>query len=195
VDELAAKIRPAIAETGIEAGQRHDINIDRLKARISDRAENVRRQLDGVVNVPRMEAGKAVRLTGWQPRQTPGGVVLRLENSQDGSLLLNISASNMNSSGSWRTRKLLEQGRYQFRGRIRTKDLRPIPGEAGTGAELRILQGAQPPGLTGTGDWREFVYQFSVWEPAKDVEFLCELKSSAGEAWFEAGSLRIVRLP
>ncbi|MBI2946319.1 MAG: CotH kinase family protein [Verrucomicrobia bacterium] len=195
VDELSARIRPAIAETGIDAGHRHDINVDRLKGRISQRIENLSHQLGAVVSVPRIEAGQAVRLSGWRPRTTLGAPGFPQPSVPDGGSLLNITAPGVSSIGSWRTRMLLEQGRYQFRGRIRTKDVRPIPGEDGTGAELRISQGAQPPGLMGTSDWREFVYQFSVRDAATEVEFVCELKASGGEAWFDTGSLRLLRLP
>lgn len=195
VDELAARIRPVIAESSPDAAARHDTNVERLKGRISQRAESLRSQLGSVLSAPRFEPGKAMRLTGWRPRMGSGAADFRQQISPERSTLLNVSASNGYSVGSWRTRLLLEEGKYQFSGRIRTSGVKPIAGEANTGAELRISSGPIPPGLAGTSDWRDFTYQFSVRENALEVEFVCELRAAAGEAWFDAETLRIVRLP
>ncbi len=52
-----------------------------------------------------------------------------------------------------------------------------------------------PRKLTGTSDWTDFRYPFTVQEETSDVELVCELRATRGEAWFDAGTLRLVRLP
>jgi hypothetical protein len=63
------------------------------------------------------------------------------------------------------------------------------------GAGLRI--GGRPraeEGLLGTSDWRMLKSEFQVNQGGAEVEFICELRASAGEVWFEKDSLRVLKL-
>ena len=60
-----------------------------------------------------------------------------------------------------------------------------------TGAGLRISGGHVRDGLSGTAEWQAGTYEFQV-ENAGEVEFVCELRAIAGEAWFNADQLRVV---
>ena len=99
------------------------------------------------------------------------------------------------SSGSWRTRMLLGEGQYRFEGLVRTSGVTVEPGDPRSGAGLRISKGPMPRKLTGTRDWAPFVYVFQVEDGVTDVELICEVKALAGEAFFDAGSLRLTRVP
>jgi hypothetical protein len=52
-----------------------------------------------------------------------------------------------------------------------------------------------PRKLTGTSEWKEYAYPFEVGAGGADVELVCELKATGGEAFFDASSLKLVRMP
>jgi hypothetical protein len=108
--------------------------------------------------------------------------------------ILAINAGDEPSSSSWRTRVMLDPGRYQFEGRMALKGVTVAEGDTRSGAGLRISKGAMPRKLSGTCDWKPYGYAFEVGDQGADVELICELKATAGEVWFDASSLRLVRL-
>jgi len=61
---------------------------------------------------------------------------------------------------------------------------------------LRI-SGAQKPGaygLTGDSPWTPIAFDFSVAPGSQgEVDLLCELRASHGEAWFDVDSLKLSR--
>jgi hypothetical protein len=63
------------------------------------------------------------------------------------------------------------------------------------GAELRISGGTPQTGISGSADWRLFSYEFQASKEGDEVEFICELRAGSGEAWFDAASLKISRIP
>jgi hypothetical protein len=114
----------------------------------------------------------------------------KLDNGPDALYL----AAKGNTICSWRTKATLEEGAYRFEGKIRTKEIRASGGEPQSGAGLRISGGGVTAELNGTQDWQKFAYPFRVPEGGGDVEVVCELRASRGEAWFDTASLRLVRL-
>jgi hypothetical protein len=110
----------------------------------------------------------------------------RLE--RDAKMQLHITASEGGGAGSWRTRVLLEPGRYRFEGRARTDGV----GAAG-GVGLRI-SGTRSTRLAASDEDRTLLrFAFAVDEPLAEVELICEFQAGDGEAWFEEQSLRLVR--
>lgn len=194
VDELAAVIRPVVAESNQQAARRHDQEVQWLKQRIRQRDESLRRQLTAWANLSRVHTNGAVRLAGWRPRIQTGAPELRELPGEESDTLLYIRAAGGNTIASWRTRAVLEQGEYRFEGMVRTQDVKTRPGETGGGAGLRVSGRAIPQGLSGNNGWRKFVYRFQMPEGLAETEFVCELRASEGEAWFDAASLAIVRL-
>jgi hypothetical protein len=51
-----------------------------------------------------------------------------------------------------------------------------------------------PRKLAGTSEWKDYKYAFEVGDQTSEVELICELRATAGEAWFDAGSLKLVRM-
>ena len=105
-----------------------------------------------------------------------------------------IKAGPEASSSSWRTRIVLGPGKYQFQGRVRVNGVTIAEGDARAGAGLRISKGAMPKKITGTSDWKLCQYIFEVADRSSDVELICELKATGGEAWFDLKSLHLARL-
>jgi hypothetical protein len=158
------------------------------------RDESLRRQISMAANPQKLATNGPAQLTGWQPRTMAGAPVVRESEAPDGKPALYIGSGNGNTIGSWRTRALLEAGTYRFAGRIQTKNVKSEGGDDRAGAGLRTSGGAVAQELSGTADWRSFVYQFKVPDGGTEVEFICELRSARGEAWFDRASLQAVRV-
>jgi hypothetical protein len=194
VEQLAAVIRPAIAESsGSSSARYHDAQVEDLKERISQRDDSLRRQLARLTQQPKLVGNDTLRLSGWGRRTQKGSPEFRLEKSSEGHDLLYLAADG-DTICSWRTKTTLEEGAYRFEGKIRTKNVKPSSGEPNGGAGLRISGNGVAPELTGTQDWQSFSYPFDVSEGAGSVEVICELRASRGEAWFDMSALRVVRL-
>jgi len=193
VDELAAVINPAIAEYSPAAARRHEVAVENLKRRILLRDESLSRQLGSTTAEPTFASDGTLRLSGWRRSVRSGQPEFRQDKAVDGSggPVLLIRAPNGTVSASWRTRVLLDEGSYRFEGRIRTAE---VKAESGEGARIRISRGAGPHGLSGTAAWQDVSYSFEVPESGAEVEFVCELRASAGEACFDGASLRLVRV-
>ena len=196
VDELAAVVQPAIAQSGDASS--HQWEVSHLKDRIAQRAQSLDRQLT-VREPPQFAADGSAKIKGWHPSTQDaknGQPVFRSLLNREPDNWLYISAPNGPIVGSWRTRVQLEAGDYRFEGNLRTKDVRPRPGETKTngGAGLRISGGNVPREVLGTVVLQPFSYPFQVPEGGGDVELVCELRASGGEAWFDANSLRVIRV-
>jgi hypothetical protein len=88
-------------------------------------------------------------------------------------------------------RVVLPEGQYRFEGRLRLQGVRTDGDDPRGGAGLRISKGAMPVKLTGSTDWTNFAYDFAIEENPTAVELICELRATAGEAWFDRGSLHL----
>jgi hypothetical protein len=101
------------------------------------------------------------------------------------------------TSASWRVKVLLAAGRYRFEGAARTAGVKPMAFGKNKGAGLRVSVAKQstPHQLVGDSSWTKSSIEFVLTAPETEVELLCELRASAGEAWFDFESLRLVRLP
>ena len=113
--------------------------------------------------------------------------------STEGSAVLQIVAG-AKTSASWRTTVKLKQGRYRFQGRARVADVTPLPFGNHHGASLRVAGKPQRSAeLVNTSDWEELKTEFEVGAPEEDVVLICQLRATAGEAWFDGASMRLVR--
>jgi spore coat protein H len=195
IDEIEAGIRPALAAWNPSAARNQAHQAEWLKQRVVRRAEDLRNQLGAPLSPLRFGSDGLVRLTGWKPSSVRSGdPILTQGKDPQGRTLLCISVANGASSGSWRTRVSLAEGQYRLEGRVRVKGVVVDADDMRGGAGLRISKGLMPPKLTGTADWQDFKYEFQVEDDATEVELLCELKASKGEAWFDPASLRLLRL-
>ena len=96
---------------------------------------------------------------------------------------------------SWRARSLIGRGRYRFEGRARVAGVQPLPYGLHQGAGLRVGGKArQIDSLTGDSVWRMLTMEFQVEQTTEEIEFICELRAHAGEAWFDLDSLKVVPL-
>jgi spore coat protein CotH len=191
----AGRIRAAMADKA-HFLERHARAMENLEARMRERARSIASQIGSLPKPPRFDEAGRASLSGWEPKDPPGSAQLETSEDPDGRSVLRIRVkSGARSTTSWRARVLLEPGRYRFEGRARAAGVVPLADLKGGGAGIRV-HGSKSPrenALSGSSDWTALEYDFEV-KGVDDVELVCELRASAGEAQFEAGSLRLTKL-
>ncbi len=200
VDEISAKldrwavgISTELAKTDPDGAKLFRQRANGLKHRVARRMANLRPNFGLPIEPVKFGSDRTLPLTNWkQGVLQSGDPAFREEDADSGKRALVVQA-NGESTGSWRTRVVLAPGQYRFEGRVRVVGVTVAEGDTRSGAGLRISKGTMPPKLTGTADWKLFQSAFPV-EKASEVELICELKATAGEAWFDATSLRLVQV-
>jgi hypothetical protein len=194
IDELARGVSSAISDSHSPVARSIQQQATSLERRIVRRADALGHELGVPFKPLNFGPDGALNLTDWKRSATRSGQPLLSEGKDpNGKRLLAINAGNAISSASWRARVSLPPGRYQFEGRVRVSGVTTDQGDTRGGAGLRISKGTMPHKLTGTMPWTDFKYPFEVSDDG-DVELICELRASNGEAWFDAGSLRLRQL-
>jgi hypothetical protein len=101
----------------------------------------------------------------------------------------------------------LPPGHYQLSARIRVSGVEPatqtLPDDALSGADVRISGDQPKKKLLGEAGWTTYEFTFEIEpeedlpgeQPATQVELVCELQASRGDAWFDEDSLELVRTP
>ncbi len=192
VEQLALELRPCLAGADFEALQKEALQV---KDRIAQRQRDLETQL-GRPELKLMELhGGVGRLSGWVAADAPEGG--RMDRAQGpGSVPALHIVAGPRTSASWRTTALLERGSYRFEGRATVGGVKPLPSGLHQGAGLRIGGGLRQAGnMVGDSSWQLLGARFQVERPVQEIEFICELRASSGQAWFDLDSLRVVRLP
>ncbi len=193
IDETLAQLRPALPRDEAAALDREAAA---LKTRLTARAQ----ELEKLLAVPPLEllrfADGVATLSRWQAVDVPAGGALSASATVEGKRALSIQAGPV-TSASWRAKVLLPPGAYRFEGAVKTAAVAPLKFGRNHGAGLRVTA----PGLTrsallqGHQPWTRAQVSFNTGAREQEVELICELRASGGEAWFELESLRLVRVP
>ena len=212
LEERYRKIHPVIARFDPEQAQAHREALDAMIGSIRARAASLKEQFLLPEPPPpeplAFEDGRA-RPLGWEHRASIGepAFARATRDGRDGKPALRISLSGRGEwCGSFRTRVLVPAGRYRFVGLVKTEGVMPLAQqdeEPPSGAGLRI-SGLHPSHqLLGDCDWTWLQFEFTVecTDQTEDgtaigsAELVCELRAADGSAWFDEGSLELVRLP
>jgi spore coat protein H len=191
VDELAAVIGSAMNELGLPEAGNYQRKVQALKTRIERRGQSLAEQLGDGSKPPEAGLARPLQLTSWTTRVYTGQPVFDKSTEGSRSNLLHISTGNGKCSGSWRSSKLLEPGKYRFEGELRVEGVNSGIKDAGAG--LRISGRRPIPEISGTSEWKVFTYEFQL-EEETQVEFVCELRAVEGQAWFNTEKLLVVRV-
>jgi spore coat protein H len=191
VDQLALELRPVLSG-GEWDGIRNESA--RVKERIVQRQICLKSQLaKPPLKLIEFQAGMAT-LDGWRTIESPTKGKMDQVNGPGDVPALHIVAG-AETLASWRTRALLGRGRYRFEGRARVAGVQPLPYGLHQGAGLRVGGNArQTDSLTGDSSWQVLAAEFQVEQATEEVEFICELRAQAGEAWFARDSLKLLAL-
>jgi spore coat protein CotH len=192
VDQIATELRPFLSS-------REFRNLRAEATAVQERIIERQRQLTWQLSQPERQllgfSNGIARLDGWIKIAEPVGGKMDQTKCADGTPALHIVAA-ANTCASWRANVLLNPGRYQFVGRAKVLGVKPLPFGVHQGAGLRVggstREGA---GLIGNLPWQLLEAEFQVEKPTSEIECVCELRASAGEAWFDMESLQIKKLP
>jgi spore coat protein H len=192
-DQLYARNKPAIAELRSSELSNYESAVAEVRSRIIERWHGVKQQLDHEP-VPMQFTNGVARPEKWRRQNESQGAALN-ETTFDGKRTLHIAA-NAPSMTSWRSKAVLDEGRYRFEAMVRCAHVVPLNDSKGEGAGLRISGTREPrrDKLTGDSEWTKLEFEFGVAEPVTTVELVCELRAKSGEVWFDADSLRLVQL-
>ena len=197
IAEVQARIRPVLAAISPDAAREHDGMVNNLRNQIVQRAASLAMQINTPEPVPvRFDKSGRANLAGWRAQNTLGNAALDKVAEASKLQTLHIRAgSDGHCTASWRTRVLLEAGRYRFEGQLRTVGVMPLKDLKGEGAGLRISGSRIPRQDQASGDspWQKVGYDFTIPTDAAEVELVCELRATQGEAWFDLSSLQLVR--
>ena len=190
VNQIADSIRPVIAERNASGLKEWEQYVSGLREKIIAREQSVRTQLAALKHLLQFDAKGAAKLDGWKS-QTDAG---KPECTQAGNILKIKQAGSGAGMASWRTRAVLDPGKYRFEGKIKVIEVLPS-NRSDIGAMLRISGSKVMPQVRAATDWRTVSHDFQVQFPSDQIEFVCELACLVGEAWFDAASMRLVRIP
>jgi hypothetical protein len=191
LDEVAARLAPAMADVGADALRRHKEQTDDLRRRIEERIRNIDQQLASTPKPLKFNSSGVAVLTDphWQQRTEGGNATLDVADEATHPRL-HIRATG-DCVASFRTTATLPKGSYVFEGSCKTAGVVAADGQ-NSGAGLRISGGRRDARLVGDNDWQPVRFEFDV-DGARDVVLVCELRATAGEAWFDAGAFKLRR--
>jgi hypothetical protein len=194
VNELAARIRPVLAERNPQYANYHEREVTELIRRITQRGQSLQEQLSASSRALKFNNAGIVRLSGWTSRSDFGKPKFEQMKNIEGKTLLHISAAQGSSVGCWRIKVPLEGGRYRIEARVKTEGVVPDPGDDRRGgAGLRTFGTRFTQKLVGDHEWTNIGHEFDMPEGMAEVELICELRAGKGQVWFDASSLRLIR--
>jgi spore coat protein H len=199
VNELANVARAALTNHhGVNFGNDYDNQVKRIRDLITARHAFLAKKLAEPEPQPLKFENGIARLAGWEIPQNIAeqGNAKRDKAAIDSKQALHIQTAAL-TSASWRTRALLAAGKYRFEASAKTAGVVPFADpQKGEGAGIRI-SGSQSPRtnkLSGDAAWQPLAYEFDVAVPTEEVQLVCELRASKGEVWFDAESLKLVKV-
>jgi spore coat protein H len=196
VEQALARLEPSLRAYNADLARDLRNHANGLKQRFLERGRSLDRQFAAAVAKAIKFESNVATPGGWRMENEGGAARLEQKPDADGKPALRIEAT-ARTTASWRTRLVLGGGRYRFEGLARTSEIVATKDERGEGAGLRISGSLQPrPNrLTGSSPWQTLTYEFEVSPPGDEVELVCELRATRGQVWFDAKSLRLVKLP
>lgn len=191
---VGARLMPTIQSLPKDQREWRTEAIHAFQDRAFRRIEIAKARLESQPKPIRFEVGGVTALARWQPRYQRGQV--KIETAKlDGIDTLYIQAQAPDSVASFRAMIRLPIGKYEVRGRVRTRGVRPAPDQRYPGGAAFRLSGGDPVRLfSGDTGWTEFVHPFQIHDP-RDLEMVTEIRAHAGEVWFDLKSLQLTRVP
>jgi hypothetical protein len=165
-----------------------------LKEKIKERRTSLDFQLGQAELKPVTFNQGAITLEGWTMFEPPSSGSMERCQSHDGVATLHIQ-TRTEAATCWRTQVVLNRGQYRFEGKARVSGVRPLPFGVHQGAGLRVGGSTrQSENLVGDTSWRSLQAEFRIETDNTVAELICELRASAGEAWFDLSSLKLFRV-
>ncbi|HUR46404.1 MAG TPA: CotH kinase family protein [Candidatus Saccharimonadales bacterium] len=218
MQELTKPLGAALAReaglTNVPAPPDHVQAVASWLASLGERINSIDQQLSAISNLLTMRAAQSILLTNWTHCVLAGAPVFPQAAQPPVPAILSIT----NSSAAWVTLLWLEEGHYQWKGKVRLLPGPVNPGSAGFrvrserkrsmgldwGWDSRRRADYRPGGETGNlaykalpatagTNWTELSCDIDLRQPLADLELICEVTGSA-QAWFDKNSFQLTRL-
>jgi hypothetical protein len=191
VDAVVARLKPALTASEFAAVSSEAAH---LKERIVLRDLSLKHQLREPDRAPLSFTSGVAHLEGWKKVDALDPNSLEQTAAPDKTPALRISAA-ARSGASWRATALLGPGRYRFEGQVKVTGVKPLPYGKFQGAGLRVTGSVrQSPNVIGDSAWQPLSEPFEVKDETKEIEFVCELRATSGDAWFALDSLKVIQI-
>lgn len=198
IDQLHARLRPAFAAISEDRAKNFDNQAKGWKDRVAQRAKIIKEQMrNAPPTVVVFKDNNPIVLDEWYAGPNPGDAKMD-EMQHDGKNLLPIYVGPSNrSTASWRRKVLLSKGTYRFEATGRVTGVTPIEDTSGRGFGIRLsgvtmIDPAKY--LSGTTNWTPLSLEIDVQEPERAIEIVAELRATAGKAWLDASTLKLVKI-
>jgi len=199
LDEYQKRLRPVLAEINPQRAVEFDGHVQALKERLVRRGRSLLQQ--NAVGDPQpmsFSPSGIAPLLRWGPHQESPDARVEVQESQAGGAKALSYTIAPGGSGrciaSWRTRVTLPAGKYRFEARARALQVQALEETPTSGLGIYTAGTARANKLTGTTPWSLLAHEFEVKAPTQEVELVAELRAASGQAWFDAGSLRLIRV-
>jgi len=195
IARVHARVRPALAEMNEGAAKNFDNSTRDMNNRVLARIAGIQKQVGIQPMKPvKPAADGTLKLSKWEAQADAGEPKMADASDYAGVKALEINLEKPDRVvASWRSRVLLDAGKYRFEGKVATKGVVPLKEPTGEGAGLRVSGSSRPNQLSGDSDWKKISFEFDVPAPDTEVTLVCELRAEKGRAWFDLGSLQLVR--
>jgi spore coat protein H len=188
IDRLAKRLHAALSENRALA---LDQEVDDMKARMSQRVASLAEQLKNPPRPIRLAKDGVVALKSWRFKPDSSYTARGDRSLTDQRETLSVTGGGDSSAGgTWRSNLFLDEGHYEFTGRVRTEGLANAKGIRGV--MLRVSGETKTNGFTAPADWKTLTYAFDV-RGLEQVEFVCEFRGPEGTCEIDASTLRLTR--
>jgi len=199
IQYVDGKILPVILEISPGLAKAHDKAVRVLTENIIARLAFLSRELTCPAPQPlAFDTSGVGRLMNWTANLDSGQARFRQAQDPEPSLLIESVGEYAPFAASWRTRVLLQPGKYRFQGRVRSKGLKPPETSAPGGISLHVLDYSTLPSPWAFNDgeeWTELMSDFDVTEHEQEVVLACEVHATKGTVWFAEAGLKLRRFP
>ncbi len=191
--EIAAKLKPVIAENGPDAVREHEAKVQAFCKALARRCLSLDEQLANPIEPLKLAADGTAKLVSWEPKAVFGKPSME-KVDLDGKPTLHLGTKSGSSIGAWKSRVWLDSGRYKVEGRVKAKKIIADVGDSrpGTGFSANGSKAAQP--ITETADWKPLEQEFNLPDALSEVQILCEFRGMEGDAWYDLEAMTIRRL-
>lgn len=193
VMEIAAKIKPIIAEKGSGAANDHDMKVQEFCKALARRCQSLDEQLANPIEPLRLAADGTAKLVSWESKSVFGKPSME-KVEIDGTPTLHLGTQSGSSIGTWKTRVWLDSGRYKVETRVKAKKIVADPGDNRPGTGLSANGSKQEQPITETADWKPLEQEFNVPDSMSEVQIVCEFRGMEGEAWYDLNAMKLRRI-
>ena len=197
VDYLRRRLLPVLASIDPNLAREHAGRVREFKDRITARAANLKEQSEQEdPKPPEFDENGNMHLADWfGASESEDAVVEEVELPGEKKAYSILCGPSGKCIASWRRRILLARGTYTLHANVQTKDVAATEDDRGIAAGLRVSGANRTNTLSGTSQWKPLEFEFTVDEESRDVELVAELRTTRGQVWFDAESLRLSRKP